>query len=151
MVALSEGFSERINADVWGLLKTRELREVLGWAEELELSVTQHRLVHHWPCKAALSRDISFAESIDLVVRGKLRIKHQIPGLKVAIDFFCDWGPGEHSIALIKKEAYLAMISSDRLFSKQHHSWLAYEEEVEKLPVLRITKEFESKSHQRAF
>lgn len=135
---LSEGFSERNNDDVWGILKTKELCEVLCWAEGLDMSVTQHRLVHHWPCKAALSRGINLAESIDLVVRGKLRIKQQIPHLKVALDFFCDWGPDEHSIALIKKEAYVSFISTNPLFAKQYDSWLAYEKEVMKLPTIQF-------------
>lgn len=135
---LSDGFSAHMNADVWGMLKIKELAEAFGWAEELGVELEQHRVVHHWPCKAAISRNIDLVESIDLVVRGKCRIKHQMPGLKVALDLFCDWGPDTHSIALIKKESYLALISSDPLFEKQYDSWLEYAEEVAKLPVLKI-------------
>lgn len=134
---LSEGFSDRNNADFWGSGKTKEISEFHGWAEETGVLVKQHRLVHHWPCKAAISRNISLAESIDLVIRGKLRIKHQMPGLKVAIDLFCDWGPNEHSMACIKKEAYVFLISNDWLFAKQHDGWMAHEEQIKKLPILR--------------
>lgn len=134
---LSEGLSDRNNADVLGLIQTKKIVQVLEWTSELDVSVLQHRLVHHWPCKAAISRSIGLAESIDLVIRGKLRIKQQIPGLKVAIDLFCDWDQDEHSMACIKKEAYLSLISTNWLFSKQYEEWLAYEEKVKKLPVLR--------------
>jgi hypothetical protein len=133
---LSEGFSA-LTSDVWGRLKTKEIAEVLGWADELDVPVVQHRLVHHWPCKGAMSRDISLAQSIDLVIRGKLRIKHQVPALQVAIDFFCDWGPDESTIELIRKEPYLAMIETDPRFSKERDEWCAYAEETKKLPVLR--------------
>jgi hypothetical protein len=133
---LSDGESIYGDTDVWGRKKTDEIVELLGWADELNVSVRQHRLGHHWPCKAAKSRGISLAESIDLVVRGKLRIKQQIKGLCVAMDFFCDWGPDDHTSELIKKEAYLNMIESDPAYQQQFDEWLAYQEAVSALPVL---------------
>jgi hypothetical protein len=39
--------------DDWGRLKIAEIVETLGWTDELRIAVDQHRLVHHWPCKAA--------------------------------------------------------------------------------------------------
>ncbi len=131
---LSDGASECGDPDVWGRMKTGELVEVLGWSRMYDVNVRQHRLVHHWPCKAAMSRKFDFATSVDLVVRGKLRIKHQIPGLQVAIDLFCDWAKGSHTTELIKKEAYLAMIESDPTFARQYDEWCVYAEEVAQLP-----------------
>jgi hypothetical protein len=133
---LSKGYSA-ITSDILGRTKTTEITELLSWADELDVQVLQHRLVHHWPCKAALSRDITLARSIDLVIRGKLRIKQQIPALCVAIDFFCDWGENEHTIDLIKKEAYLQLIETDPRFTKERDEWALYAEEVKKLPVLK--------------
>jgi hypothetical protein len=133
---LSQGFSRYGDPDVWGRLKLEEIRETLGWAEDLSVHIEQHRLIHHWPCKAALSRGITFAQSIDLVIRGKFRIKHQIPGLKVAIDFFCDWDKEKYTLDLIKKEPYLKLIETDPRFTKEHSEWCAYVEEVNSLPVL---------------
>lgn len=138
---LSEGVSKYGDSDVWGRMNIGELAEVLGWADELEVSVAQHRLVHHWPCKAAKSRDIDFAASIGLVIRGKLRIKHQIPDLRVGIDLFCDWGPNDHSIDLLKKEPYLVMIETDPAYRQQYESWLEHAEQVKKLSVLRPARQ----------
>ena len=133
---LSAGFST-VTDDVWGRLKTKEIAEVLGWVDKHDIPVAQHRLVHHWPCTGAISRDINLAQSIDLVIRGKLRIKQQIPALCVAIDFFCDWGPGDSTLELIKKEPYLALIKTDPRFRKERDEWYEYAEEVRRLPTLR--------------
>ncbi len=137
---LSHGVSKYGDPDVWGRMKTNEIIEVLGWADELKVSVEQHRLVHHWPCKAAISRDINLAGSIDLVIRGKLRIKQQVPNLCVGIDLFCDWGPNDHTIDLLKKEPYLMMLETDPAYKAQHEAWLAYVELVKQLPVLQPLK-----------
>lgn len=134
---LSADVSRFGDPDVWGRLKTNEVNEVLGWAHKLDVLVEQHRLVHHWPCKAALSRNIDLAESIDLVIRGKFRIKHQIPDLKVGIDLFCDWGELDHTTELIKKEPYLNMIRNDPRFTKTYEEWLKYAEGVKKLRILQ--------------
>jgi hypothetical protein len=134
---LSGGFSRYGDLDVWGRMKVDEIKEVLGWADDLEVVVEQHRLVHHWPCKAALSRNLDLSQSIDLVIRGKLRIKHQIPDLKVGIDFFIDWDQDDHTTELIKKEPYLQLIETDPRFTKERDEWSAYAEDVKKLPILR--------------
>jgi hypothetical protein len=134
---LSHGVSKYGDPDVWGRMKTQEVIEVLGWANELGITVNQHRIVHHWPCKAAKSRQIDFAASIDLVFRGKLRLKHQIPDLRVGIVLFCDWAAHEHTLELMKKEPYLAFIKTDPRFKVQHESWLEYAEQVKQLPVLQ--------------
>lgn len=133
---LSEGFSRYGDLDVWGRMKLEEIRETLGWARDLGMHIGQHRLVHHWPCKAALSREIDLAQSVDLVIRGKLRIKHQLPKLQVAMDLFCDWGPDDYTLDLIKKEPYLHLIETDPRFVRQRDEWYAYSEEVKRLPVL---------------
>lgn len=131
---LSSGFSEDGDLDVWGRLKLEEIRETLGWAEGLNMSVAQHRLVHHWPCKAAVSRGITLSESVFLVICGKMRIKHQIPQLKVAIDLWCDWAPREWTLNLVKKEAYLRLIATDARFAHVYDKWCTHKEEVRKLP-----------------
>ncbi len=121
--------------DAWGSLKTQELIETLGWAQKMNVQVEQMRDVHHWPCKAALDRNISFLESIDLVVRGKHRIKHQIPSLRVALELFIDWGDDNHTVDLIKKEQYIRFIRETPSESAKYHSWLKYKESVLALPV----------------
>lgn len=146
---LSAGESKYGDPDVWGRKKIDEIVEVLGWADDLGIDVGQHRVVHHWPCKAAKSRVISFAQSIDLVVKGKYRIKHQIQRLRVGIDFFCDWAPDENSIEQIKKEMYLHLIETDPAFARELDSWHEYVEQVSKLPVLCAAKVAEDASDQQ--
>lgn len=133
---LSIGESLYGDTDVWGRKKIDEIVEVFGWAKEADLFLDQHRIVHHWPCKAAKSRGIDLLQSIDLVIRGKFRLKHQIPDLHVAIDFFCDWGKDDHTIELLKKEPYLKMIESDPQFLRQYDEWQVYVEKVKRLPIL---------------
>ena len=135
---LSEGFSMHNNTDLWGRIKVLEIDEVLGWAEELGVDVAQHRTVHHWPCKAALSRGITFAQSIDLVVKGKVRLKHQIAGLQVALDLFTDWSEDVCKHDLIKKEAYVAFIRNTPSFHEVYDNWQEYLLAVSRLPVLRV-------------
>ncbi len=126
----------KYGSDAWGALKTEELAETLRWADALHVPVEQMRDVHHWPCKAALDRKISFSESIDLVVRGKHRIKRQIPSLRVALELFIDWGDDEHTVNLIKKERYVQFLRREPSFSREYASWLAYEEQIQNIPVI---------------
>lgn len=133
---LSKGYSRYNDPDAIGRFKTNEIIESLLIAANAGVLVSQHRLVHHWPCKAAIIRDISFAQSIDLVVRGKLRLKQQIRNLQVAIDFFADWGPKDCTINLIKKEPYLKLIETDHRFAREYDEWCQYREAVKQLPVL---------------
>lgn len=135
---LSAGFSERSNDDFWGAAKVKELVEVLGWAEEVGLQVVQHRLIHHWPCKAGTTRAISYPGSVDLVLRGKFRIKHQIKNLQVSIEQFIDWGPAECTHDQLKMDPYVNLLRSHTAFMRQYDDWLAYCEHVGKLPVLKI-------------
>jgi hypothetical protein len=135
---LSEGFSERNNPDYWGAAKTKELVEVLGWAQEAGLVVTQHHLVHHWPCKAGKTRHISYLDSVDLVIRGKLRIKRQIQGIQVSIEQFIDWGPGDCTHDLIKMEPYIALLKTHLPLRNAYEAWQEYAEQVSGLPVLKI-------------
>lgn len=124
------------HSDAWGALKVEELAETLRWARALEVSVDQMRDVHHWPCKAALDRNISLLESIDLVVRGKHRIKQQIPDLRVALELFIDWDESHHTVNLIKKEAYISYLRNTPSRISMHLSWLSYQESTKNLPVL---------------
>ncbi len=134
--ALDSPLSYDAFPDDWGTLKTMEIAEVLGWASEMGLEVTQHRLVHHWPCKAAMSREIDLLSSIILCAKGKTRIKHQIPGLKVGMEIFIDWSEDEYETPLIKKEALYAMLATDPRFTREYDAWLAHEAAVARLPVL---------------
>jgi hypothetical protein len=124
------------SSDDCGLFKTREVVQTLEWATELGVDVEQHRLVHHWPCKAALSIGVSFLESIILVAKGKMRLKHQIPGLKVSMEVFIDWSADEFEVHSLSKEALVKLMQNDPQFSKVWEDWLAYEDRVRQLPVL---------------
>lgn len=130
----------RPGTDEWGDLKILELAETLRWADELNVNVEQMRDVHHWPCKAGLDRKITFSDSIDLVVRGKHRIKRQVPSLRVALELFIDWKDDEHTVNLIKKEMYVQFLKREPKFAKQYDSWLAYDERVKTLPVIYTRK-----------
>ena len=123
-----------VNPDDWGALKMMELYETLGWAKALEVVIDQLRVVHHWPCKAALDRNIGFEDSIDLVVRGKLRIKWQLP-IKVGLEMFIDWSQDEHTTHLIKKEPYIELLRNHPPYREKYEHWLRYEELVRELPV----------------
>ena len=135
--ALSQGYSDYDNRDILGMIKTKEIAESIRIAATKGVCITQHRQVHHWPCAAGSLRKITYPQSIDLVIRGKHRIKHQIPGLQVAMDLFVDWSANHHTLNLIKKEPYLVLIGSDPYFTKQHEEWLQYAEAVKALPILR--------------
>ena len=135
---LSAGFSERNNPDFWGSALIKELVEVLQWAMEAGLVVNQHRNIHHWPCKGGKSRHISYANSVDLVIRGKVRIKQQIRGLQVSIEQFIDWGPVECTHDQLKLEPYVDLLRSYPPLRQTYDNWLEYSERVAQLPVLKV-------------
>lgn len=126
-----------MRSDVWGYMKSLEIMESLEIAADVGVNVMYLRIVHHWPCKAAIKRRISFLESIDLVVRGKTRLKHQFPGIQVAMELFVDWGEDDITKNLIKKEQYMNFLRSETEFTKMHDDMLVHEDEVFALPVLR--------------
>lgn len=49
-------------------------------------------LYAHAPCGAAYGKDLSFADVLELLFKGKERVKREIPGIKVACFCHIDYG-----------------------------------------------------------
>lgn len=134
--------------DDWGRLKTAEVFESL----EIKDGVQQGRLLHHWPCAAAVARNISFIRSIFWLVAGKARIKQQIRGICVALDICVHVDNDDDRFFLVKKEAFLDLLDHCREDTYHDHfpgfedlepeikwcamHWQDYRARVSMLPVL---------------
>lgn len=117
--------------DEEGRVTVREMRTTLT---DVKPCLEKTLITNHWPCRAAALARLDLAGSIDLQLRGKVRVRTQIPDFITMVTLIkIDVAPGVTRTSVVHKAAYLWWLGQPAN-ALRLEGWLSYEHSLDLLP-----------------